>query len=106
MFSYLFNKHECPLNLFDTKIEPVYQTVIFLALYMMLKIISFEGIKLGFQGMGRPGTKIFPCFVVPLSRDKGRSKNPGTKSLFQKTQKQEWYFVTIIVLTYCEKKLF
>ena len=27
--------------------------------------------------------------VVPLSRDKGRSKNPGTKSLFQKTKKQE-----------------
>jgi hypothetical protein len=27
-----------------------------------------------------PGTKIFPCLDVPLSRDKGRSKNPGTNS--------------------------
>ena len=26
-----------------------------------------------------PGTKIFSCPVVPLSRDKGRSKCPGTK---------------------------
>ena len=29
---------------------------------------------------GQSGTKIFPCPVVPLSRDKGRSKNPGTNS--------------------------
>ena len=29
---------------------------------------------------GRPGTKKFSCPGVPLSRDKGRSKNPGTNS--------------------------
>ena len=32
---------------------------------------------------GCPGTKIFPCPAVPLSRDKGRSKNPGTNSSVQ-----------------------
>ena len=25
-----------------------------------------------------PRTKVFPCPVVPLSQDKGKSKNPGT----------------------------
>ena len=29
---------------------------------------------------GRPGTKKFSCPGVPLSRDKGRNKNPGTNS--------------------------
>ena len=28
-----------------------------------------------------PGTKIFPCPNVPLSRDKDRSINPGTESI-------------------------
>ena len=39
-----------------------------------------------------PGTKKFSCLDVPLTQDKGSSKNPGTKSLYQKeVLKQEKY---------------
>ena len=45
---------------------------------------SLENLVWDVQVALSPGTKIFPCPTVPLSRDKDRSKNPGTKSLSQK----------------------
>ena len=38
-----------------------------------------------------PGTKIFPCPVISLSRDKGRYKNPGTTPLSQDIPGQNYF---------------
>ena len=58
-----------------------------------------------------PGTKIFPCPTVPLSRDKGWSKNPRTEEFAVPRQDFELFLSSLCpetmkeLLSRCPEKL-